>query len=49
VADEYCMNRLYDYAETRFHGLIDDYRRYIATIDSEKIRREYDSMFRMAT
>jgi len=44
VADEYCMNRLYDYAETRFHGLIDDYRRYIATIDSEKIRREYDSI-----
>ena len=44
VADEECMNRLHFYAETRFHGLNDDYRRYIATIDSEKIRKEYDSI-----
>lgn len=44
VADEDCMNRLHTYAEARFHGLNDDYRRYIATIDSEKIRREYDSI-----
>ena len=44
VADENCMNRLHAYAENRFHGLNDDYRRYIATIDSEKIRREYDSI-----
>ena len=27
------------YAETRFHGLNDDYRRYIATIDSENSRK----------
>ena len=44
VADEDCMNRLHAYAERRFHGLNDDYRRYIATLDSEKIRREYDSI-----
>lgn len=44
VADEDCMNRLHDYAEKRFHGLNDDYRRYIAAIDSEKIRRDYDSI-----
>ena len=44
VADEECMNRLHSYAETRFHGLNDDYRRYIATIDSERIRKEYDSI-----
>lgn len=44
VADEECMNRLHSYAEARFHGLNDDYRRYIATIDSEKIRKEYDSI-----
>lgn len=44
VADEDCMNRLHSYAENRFHGLNDEYRRYIATIDSEKIRREYDSI-----
>lgn len=44
VADEDCMNKLHSYAETRFHGLNDDYRRYIATIDSEKIRRDYDSI-----
>lgn len=44
VADAECMNRLHSYAEDRFHGLNDDYRRYIATIDSEKIRKEYDSI-----
>lgn len=44
VADESCMNHLHSYAETRFHRLNDDYRRYIATIDSEKIRKEYDSI-----
>ena len=44
VADEECMNRLHSYAESRFHGLNDDYRRYIATIDSEKIRKDYDSI-----
>ena len=37
VADENCMNRLHTYAENRFHGLNDDYRRYIATINSEKM------------
>ena len=44
VADEECMNSLHSYAETRFHGLNDEYRRYIATIDSEKIRKDYDSI-----
>lgn len=44
VADEDCMNKLYDYAKDRFHGLVDKYRRYIATIDSDKIRKEYDSI-----
>ena len=44
VADGECMNKLYEYAETRFHGMNDDYRKYIATIDSENIRRQYDSI-----
>ena len=44
VADDECMKRLHSYAEERFHGLNDDYRRYIATIDSEKIRKAYDSI-----
>lgn len=44
VADEECMNKLHSYAEVRFHGLNDDYRRYIATVDSEKVRRQYDSI-----
>lgn len=44
VADEDCMNKLHEYAETRFHGLSDDYRKYIATIESEKIRRDFDSI-----
>lgn len=44
VADEECLKQLNHYAEARFHGLNDDYRRYIATINSEKIRRQYDSI-----
>ena len=44
VADEECMKKLHKYAETRFHDLNDDYRRYFAIIDSEKIRKEYDSI-----
>lgn len=44
VADPDCIEKLHKYAEKRFHGLNDDYRRYIATIDSDKIRREYDSI-----
>lgn len=44
VADEECMNKLHNYAAARFHGLNDEYRRYIATIDSEKVRRQYDSI-----
>lgn len=44
VADEECMNKLHNYAAERFHKLNDDYRRYIATIDSEKVRRQYDSI-----
>lgn len=27
-----------------FHGLNDNYRRYIATLDSEKVRRQYDTI-----
>lgn len=44
VADEECMNKLHSYAQMRFHGLNDSYRRYIATIDSEKVRRQYDTI-----
>ena len=36
------MIKLYQYAETRFHRMNDDYRRYFATITSEDIRRQYD-------
>lgn len=43
VTDDECIKKLNLYAEQRFHGLNDDYRRYIATIDSDKIRRQYDS------
>ena len=44
VADEECIKQLNHYAEGRFHELNDDYRRYIATINSDKIRRQYDSI-----
>lgn len=42
VADEECMNNLHNYAKDRFHGLNDDYRKYIATVDYDKIRSKYD-------
>lgn len=42
AADGECMIKLYQYAETRFHRMNDDYRRYFATITSEDIRRQYD-------
>lgn len=42
ATDSECMIKLYQYAETRFHRMNDDYRRYFATITSEDIRRQYD-------
>lgn len=48
VADEECMNRLHSYAEMRFHGMNDDYRRYFATIDSEKFVKSMTVSFPMA-
>jgi type III restriction enzyme len=44
VADDECMNNLHNYAQKRFHVLNDNYRKYIATVDSDKIRRQYDSI-----
>lgn len=44
VANEEALEKLSDYAERRFHDLNDDYRRLVATIDSESIRRQYDSI-----
>ncbi|MEW8994378.1 DEAD/DEAH box helicase [Clostridium sp.] len=44
VADDECMNYLHNYAQKRFHGLNDNYRKYIATVDADKIRRKYDSI-----
>lgn len=42
AADGECMIKLYQYAETRFHRMNDDYRRYFATITSED---ELDHIF----
>ncbi len=42
AVDDEAMYRLHGYAEKRFHGLNDDYRRYFATIESETIRRDFD-------
>lgn len=44
VADEESINKLHVYAEKRFHELNDTYRRYIAKVDSDKIRRQYDTI-----
>lgn len=44
VADDENIKQLHTYAEKRFHELNDKYRRYIATVDSDKIRRQYDNI-----
>lgn len=44
VADEDSMNKLHTYAQQRFHHLIDNYRRHIATSVDEKVRRQYDAI-----
>lgn len=44
VADEESMNQLYNYAEVRFHEMNDTYRKYIAIVDSDKIRKQYNSI-----
>ncbi len=44
AADEDCIKSLHTYAEAKFHSLNDTYRRYIARIDSDRFRRQYDSI-----
>lgn len=44
AADDECIKNLHAYAETKFHSLNDNYRRYIAKIDSDRFRRQYDSI-----
>jgi len=44
ATDDTALNRLHQYAEQKFHDLNDNYRRYIARIDSDRIRRQYDSI-----
>lgn len=44
AADDECIKSLHMYAEAEFHNLNDTYRRYIARIDSDRFRRQYDSI-----
>jgi type III restriction enzyme len=44
AADEDCINSLHVYAEKRFHEMNDQYRRYIARMDSDSIRRQYNNI-----
>ena len=44
AADDECIKNLHNYAEAKFHSLNDAYRRYIARIDSDRFRRQYDSI-----
>ena len=44
AADDECIKSLHTYAEAKFHNLNDTYRRYIARIDSDRFRRQYDSI-----
>ena len=44
AADDECIKSLHTYAEAKFHSLNDTYRRYIAKIDSDRFRRQYDNI-----
>lgn len=44
AADDECIQSLCKYAEVKFHSLNDTYRRYIARIDSDRFRRQYDNI-----
>ncbi|MBQ9021373.1 MAG: DEAD/DEAH box helicase family protein [Eggerthellaceae bacterium] len=44
AADDGCLEKLHSFAKGRFHELNDEYRKYIAKINSDKIRRQYDSI-----
>lgn len=44
AADDECIKSLHTYAEAKFHSLNDTYRRYIAKIESDRFRRQYDSI-----
>ena len=44
AADEASIEKLNASAEERFHDLNDEYRKYIAKTDSEKIRKQYDDI-----
>ena len=44
AADDERIKSLHTYAEAKFHDLNDTYRRYIAKIDSDRFRRQYDSI-----
>ena len=44
ASDDECIKSLHTYAEAKFHSLNDTYRRYIAKIDSDRFRRQYDSI-----
>ena len=44
VADDENVKQLYTYAEKKFHELNDKYCRYIATVDLDKIRRQYNTI-----
>ena len=44
AADSDCLTRLHNFAKEKFHSLNDEYRKKIAKVDSEKIRRRYDKI-----
>lgn len=44
VNNDECMNKLHSYAKEKFHNLNDEYRLRIAKSDSDKIRKQYDSI-----
>lgn len=41
AADSEEMTKLHNYAKDKFHYFNDEYRKYIAKLDSEKIRKQY--------
>lgn len=42
--EDECLQHLQIYAEKRFHSLNDEFRRYIAKVGSERVRKQYDAI-----
>lgn len=44
AADSDCITKLYEHAKKKFHSLNDQYRKYIARMKDDQVRKKFDSI-----